>query len=757
MIIHSIQAENFMKYRSLRITELPESGLVAIVGENESGKTSLGQAILFSIFGEAPEGDPLRLIHWDSDQMKVALEFTAEGHGRFVVYREIDRRGTNYVKLRSKDDEKDTCSGIIAVGKRMGQMLGVTADEFTVSFFMAQKDADFLRPHRDGPSTVLDRILGLDSLLAVAESARSSLADIRRGTAKIAEELKVRESIYQGSFEDPERELLFIKEIDEIQQVVQRISGQVQDLVASEQALSAEGVRREEGLNGIEALRTSRDLGRTLDGIDGLLRLDDSPHPDATVNAALEGVKGEQERFRAPLKVLREFLRGLMELRSSVGSHGEELYARIRTEAATAQRAGKSYLSLSRWSRRIGYLAIVFLVIAAAATAWWVYADDNYPDKKMIGTILGLEWTRSTLLWGLGGAALISFVLFFFCTRSSLRMRRSRLKEEGLKKRTEDLLRELEERKAFCVSYGERGSDLPAAQIEDLHHKEITAAMVSLQKAHPELSSEGHQASPLWDQIVTAGQAARVAMEEKQHSVAEERASHEEILAEQKGKLRESEEAITAFRQKQEMLRSLGEEKTALEEDLQRARREAKVHETLAEESAAAAAGMRCRFGPALARFLKPILPRVTRGRYTNVQVGPDLTVKVFSQDKNDFLSLDELSGGTLEQLLLSVRLGLSQALILSRGEAGLGAQFLFLDEPFPSSDRKRSMEFARLLQEMGAFAQVFVTTQAEEVLYDGYDVVVRTRLELSELAVSGADKTPGSSPDPDPDPEADA
>ncbi|MCZ6603346.1 MAG: AAA family ATPase, partial [Planctomycetota bacterium] len=145
MILHSLQAKNFMKYRSIRIAKLPTTGLIGIIGDNESGKTTLGHAILFSLFGEAPDGDVHRLIHWDEDQMKVGLEFTAEGHGRFVVYREIDRRGTNYVKLRNTDDEKDSCSGVMAVEARMKRILGVSAEEFKVSFFMAQKDVDFLR------------------------------------------------------------------------------------------------------------------------------------------------------------------------------------------------------------------------------------------------------------------------------------------------------------------------------------------------------------------------------------------------------------------------------------------------------------------------------------------------------------------------------------------------------------------------------------------------------------------------------------
>ncbi|MCZ6689220.1 MAG: AAA family ATPase [Planctomycetota bacterium] len=738
MILHSLQAKNFMKYRSIRIAKLPTTGLIGIIGDNESGKTTLGHAILFSLFGEAPDGDVHRLIHWDEDQMKVGLEFTAEGHGRFVVYREIDRRGTNYVKLRNTDDEKDSCSGVMAVEARMKRILGVSAEEFKVSFFMAQKDVDFLRPDRDASPSVLDRILGLETLISLAQSAEKSLEEIRAGCTKISEELKVRSSIYQGSFEDPERELLFIKEIDELKESIERIAKHATALSSSEDALANDVAGWEEGLNRIEVLQSSTDLVSTLEGIGRLVDLESSPSQDEAVTAALEGVVADQQRFTAPLETLGGFFQGLTDLKTVVGEAGQEIYEAIRKGADQARSSGQKYISLSRWIRRTSALSFFFGTIAIGSGAWFVYADQNYLGPGPV--FERFSWTREMILWALGSAGIAAAVIFYFCVRWNVRLRRRRRDEELLKKETEDLLRDLEERKAFCVSYAERGSDFPSAKLEDLGVPAITESLEALQREHPDLTADGPASSALWSELQEAGGTIRDALEERKRAVAEERVAREEILAERRGKLREAEDSLAAFRQKQEMLKSLGQEKAALERDLGQARHEAKVHETLAEEARSAARGMKERFGPALARFLKPILPRVTAGRYTNVRVGPDLGVRVFSTDKNDFLSLSELSGGTLEQLLLAVRLGLSQALILSRGAPELGPQFLFLDEPFPSSDRSRSTQFAKLLQELGPFSQVFVTTQAQEVLQEAYDMVVHTRLDISELAAAGSD-----------------
>ena len=741
MIIHSIQAQNFMRFQSLRLHGLPGEGLVGIMGDNETGKSTLGHAIIYSLFGEAPGGQLDRLIHWDADQMKIAMQFAAEGHGTFIIYREIDRRGTNYVRLRNKGDEKDSCSGTIAVGKRLEKILGVTPEEFKVSFFLAEGDIDFLRPGRSGPSPILDRILGLAPVMDLARSADESLEEIRRGVAQISEELKVRDSIYQGSFEDPERELFFIKDIDELKEEVERAKKQVETLTATEADIGGEISAREGGLERLESMRTGRDLHRLLDGVNEMIQEDRSPSRDPSVTKALEGKSAERETLQVALGTMGDYLQRHGALRDAVGKVGDDLYDQIREHAGRSRTAGKRYFSLSRWLRRTRFLIFLFLILAGSSLGWWVYALRTYPADQLIPILGGgMEWDRETLLWALSGVAAVSTVLFYFTIRWSLGLHRRRLYEERLKKATEDALRDLEERKAFCVNFAARGSDLPAAQIEDLGEDAAAKALADLQEKHPKIASEGHATSPLWEEISEATKAIVEALDEKKEVIVAERGSREEVLREKEGRLHEVDDSLAAFRQKQEMLKSLGKEKAALERDLLEVRREAKIHETLANEAREAADGMRRRFGPSLARFLKPILPMVTRGRYSNVRVGPDLSVQVFSPAKNDFLSLRELSGGTLEQILLAIRLGFSQALVLSRGAPGLGPQFLFLDEPFPSSDRERSTQFARVLQQMGTFPQIFVTTQVPEVLQEGYDLIVETRLDLSDLSVSGTD-----------------
>ena len=51
MLIRAIRAENFMRFSRIEIENLPSGGLVGIEGPNESGKTTLGELLLFAFFG----------------------------------------------------------------------------------------------------------------------------------------------------------------------------------------------------------------------------------------------------------------------------------------------------------------------------------------------------------------------------------------------------------------------------------------------------------------------------------------------------------------------------------------------------------------------------------------------------------------------------------------------------------------------------------------------------------------------------------
>jgi uncharacterized protein YhaN len=148
-----------------------------------------------------------------------------------------------------------------------------------------------------------------------------------------------------------------------------------------------------------------------------------------------------------------------------------------------------------------------------------------------------------------------------------------------------------------------------------------------------------------------------------------------------------------------------------LKAELARASEDAAVRRTLAELLAATLARVRGRLHPAVAAFASRLLPRITGGRHGEVKINGQGELLVFAPEAGEYVSIDHLTGGARDQLLLSLRLAFAGAVVASRAGAG-SRQLLFLDEPLASSDEGRAAAFLGVLGERAAcFRQVFLVT----------------------------------------------
>jgi ABC-type glutathione transport system ATPase component len=104
-------------------------------------------------------------------------------------------------------------------------------------------------------------------------------------------------------------------------------------------------------------------------------------------------------------------------------------------------------------------------------------------------------------------------------------------------------------------------------------------------------------------------------------------------------------------------------------------------------------------------------LPLLTQGRHEHLKVDENLDVQVFSSDKRDFMQFEEISTGTQRQIMLAVRLALSQQFInttLNR------QQFIFLDEPFAFFDEPRTRSALQSLPKLSdELTQIWIVAQA--------------------------------------------
>ena len=88
MIPLSVRMKGWMRYRDEEVADFNGASLIAIVGENGAGKSSIFDAITFALYGVHRLGKmhASELISQDMDRLSVEFEFEAEGQ-RYLVRR----------------------------------------------------------------------------------------------------------------------------------------------------------------------------------------------------------------------------------------------------------------------------------------------------------------------------------------------------------------------------------------------------------------------------------------------------------------------------------------------------------------------------------------------------------------------------------------------------------------------------------------------------------------------------------------------
>ncbi|MFQ6672854.1 MAG: ATP-binding protein, partial [Candidatus Tectimicrobiota bacterium] len=160
-----------------------------------------------------------------------------------------------------------------------------------------------------------------------------------------------------------------------------------------------------------------------------------------------------------------------------------------------------------------------------------------------------------------------------------------------------------------------------------------------------------------------------------------------------------------------EELAALTEALEAAGRDLHRHRRGLQVRQLA---KAVLAEARQAAIAPAVEVFERIVgryLAGVSAGRYRTVRLGRSVVdLAVLGPEREEFVTSEELSYGTAEQLLLAARLTLAELL------AGEKRPPLLLDEPFGAFDEGRLRATMELLSAIAAHRQVILFTHQEAV-----------------------------------------
>jgi len=605
MIITRLEANNVLKYQKL-VLKLPQKGLIAISGQNESGKSSIGEAVCFALFGRTfsvGSDDLQKVVRWGENHCVVTLDFRV-GDQAYTLSRFLDRDGNHSAKLSHFGEEEPIARGVSQVSDVLIGLLGFEYEQFVESFYLAQREITTPHPH----SQAVKIMAGVAPLEKVAD--------------EIEDEIGEREDL-----------------LEEVEVECDALREELEDLGVQEGHL--------------QQLEEQR-----------LETLDQSEQMTAQV-AEMSDRLGVYERN-----------------------------TRLSHKADQAR-------------SRASFFRFIFLLLAlVAGAAWWlltegagtsvgeqfpIYLDQYIPQWKEVQ----VEW----ILWAAGGFSALFMLMWIRVASKKAGVRRLRaeagqLAESLQAAREFDFEIEQEAEAAPPATVDEEGTDddpapeepaaapLPvrpdAVELNELLPKVADGTALVRQVSdytHPEMAWLDYVRELLAAQVVDLDEAIVAEQERlKQHR------NLLEVQAGIRAKRDEVESRIDLRRKAQELLRG-------------------------------AIAHLSNNFNRDIKDLVARMLPRFTDERYEHLQIDQDLRVRVFSAEKRDFMVLEEVSSGTQRQIMLALRLALSQKLLSRKIK---GQQFAFLDEPFAFFDEERTRKALAALADLGEdISQVWIVAQS--------------------------------------------
>ena len=616
MIIHAIKADNVLKYASLHLDEIPERGLIAISGPNESGKSSIGETVCFALFGRTFSlglDELTKVIRWGETHCSAQLEFSCGDGQRYRLERFLDDAGNHSARLApaAAQDDESVVRGVEQVADKVYQLIGFEYEEFVESFYLAQREITTPHPH----SYAVKTMAGLVTL----EYCDAACQEDRTETL---EELEQRNGERAG------------------------VQAQIDELAIDPGLMP--GLEREHN----EVSRRMDESKRLIDELDGASTAyqDDMPKRQK----ALSG-------------------RG---------------------------RAGF-----------FGFISLLFALLAGGAWYLLVRLPEHDWSVQLSTRISEMipGWQAGMapwLLYGTGGFALL--LLIFWVRRASLK--RSALAYDETASSLAAALNSLD---------GLARSERTAEADENEPHQEQESAPDGMENA-----DAGDQGPEVVDRAARGRLSERVVdwsatLAEVRDGVAHELNLLNDGLESERRRSGQLDQAIAQEQERLDKAAQLREVQAGLKEKIEERQRHIDICAVADELIQGTTREISHQFNRKLRGLVSKTLPLFTENRYEHLQIDDDLTVRAFSSEKRDFMDLEEISSGTQRQIMLAVRLALSQELV---GRAVRGNQFLFLDEPFAFFDEKRTRSSLTVLPTLSEeLNQIWIVAQdfADDLNFD--------------------------------------
>jgi exonuclease SbcC len=717
MIIDRLSVSGFKIMGAPMTLQFPPEGKIGIIGANESGKSTLMEAIAFALYGLRRGTSPAseqreNLVTWGKENARLEIEFTS-GEYRYILERRIGVKRGHSASLRTFEDGEAVGreANIQQIQEKIEQITGMDRDSFTKLVYIRQKDLDALKElGRARREQLVNKVMGMEvfdtSRNAVKKDLRELVSEKERRDREL-EFAKIERDRHEESLERKKKlgkDLrLLEKEKKKLDRDLKKKSQELQRYEWLSEKVSTEMLLEEKKKRVARIEQQEIELAKTEERVRAQQKVIEEQEP---VFKKLKEVIAEYRGYEERLKVHRSEIEEVRQKRTlevqSLNLPEEEFNLLSSDLQSKKQRMLQTFIITGVGSALSlfigGNLGIVFYFMAILLFGVFVFSLRNYLRLEKV-----VE--KASTVQSLTGEIERRMVLF-----TQLKSEYEAAKRRG----GYDSLEEAEETsKKLTVALKEQ---------TDYESMEALRTAVSMdQRLSDKLRVETVSVEMLREELKQTQQQLNALVETRPKGVGKLKYSkeiHEQIKMDQ-GHLEEKESGVVADIASNEA--KIGEiEKTlrdtkssyekypSLKKEVGVFDARIRLLERVGVELGETSRGLRERVLPHAAYVINHILPDITDGRYSDLKIGEDLQFTVHSMEAGEYKNRDVFSGGTQDQFLIALRLAFTQSILDSRIQAD--NYCLLMDECISSSDEPRKQGIFNVLEAMkNTFRQIFI------------------------------------------------
>ncbi len=708
MIITSVHAKNVLRYAELKLTNLPRQGVIGISGANESGKTTIAEILCLALFGRTfshAEDDFQKNIKWGEFGASVSVGFLAKDKHRYLISRSFDADGNHLAQLRREGEDEPLVRGAAAVNENVAQLCGFTYQRFIDSFYLAQRNIA-------SPSMLLQTakvLAGVETFEQVATECESDIHALQ-------EELT---PLHSGLAEARRQRSELNIQADALPNLKTERDAQTTALAerTQEKRLRQSGLDRLRTATAEMAEQVKKTMPATLDT--SLKQWLHSAENIATVTqnvaAASEGAaSGSGQGLTGALQSwsadLRTRIEAFTPVRNAVAAYRQRLAwltgqgerpAEVDARARSLPDQRSLLLSQGEAIRGkrtgpvIGFFGALVLMLMSWSALWFLNYMPDHAIGQWLGNALHLQVTHTSLLSLVAavssGLSLVLLVMVFMLTERMLTARQQAARLQADQEALKAQIQSLDDlpQQSLATEVARLGT------CDDPQLKEALRRFVSGPGA---ALLDAEALAAFLAPLEAASRTCREDADALTRRVTEEIQTVETHMAAIQQDLERLDQAITEEEHRLNKAGQLDQEAAAFERDIDGKTHSIEVRRVAQHLLAGSHRRLLSRFNLEMRHVVSKIMPQLTEGRYETMQIDNDLNVRVWSSEKGHFVDLNEISGGTYNQVMLAIRLALSQALITS---SLCGVECLILDEPFAFFDAQRTRKTLEILPQV--------------------------------------------------------